>query len=220
VTAAVSKWTGMILAVSLLAVAGGGAGCRLATFSDDSRRKGIGLYEQGNYTDAAGSFQNAVRQLPTDYRSHYWLGQTYEKLGQDQRAIQSYKSARDTRLETMAGIQDVDTTGKIFEGLARTIATSTDRDAEIDILKQRAGSARHGDDLIVLARVFRNAGDPDSAIATYQQAIEKFPREQWYAKEFGLYLKSLGLNDRARQVLSAGAKIKPNDEINQALKGL
>lgn len=205
------------VAVGLLLAVGG---CELSTFSADARRKGITLYDQGNYTDAAGSFQNAVSQLPTDYLSFYWLGRTYEKLGQNQRAIQAFKAARDTRLETMAGIQDEVTEQGIFDGLARTISASATRDDEISILKQRAASAKNGDDLIVLARVFRDSGDPDSAIASYQQAVERFPRSQQYGLEFGLFLKSLGLNDRAREVLTAAAKVRPNQKVDAALKGL
>lgn len=201
-------------------VAASAGGCEIATFSRESREKGIKLYNEGNFTDAAGSFQNAVRQRPTDYLSHFWLGRTYERLGQNQRAIQSYKAARDIRLETMDGIQDVQTREAIFSGLARTIAASADRDAEIRILRERAAVARNGDDLIVLARVFRESGDADNAIKAYQEAVERFPREQRYAIEFGTYLRDLGFRERARQVLNDALRARPNPEIDELLRGL
>jgi Tfp pilus assembly protein PilF len=205
----------LLLAAPMVVTSGG---CEVATFANDARRKGIALYEQGNFTDAAGSFQNAVKQLPTDYRSFYWLGLTYEKLDQNQRAIQAFKAARDTRLETMEGTRDLEMQENIYNALARSIAASASRDDEIEILKIRSATARNGDDLIVLARVFRESGDPDSAVSTYQQAVDRYPRNQDYAVEFGKYLTTVGLKDRARQVLSAAAKVRPNSDVQAALK--
>lgn len=207
-----------VLAIAVLGMVV--AGCELATFSEDARRKGVMLYTQGNYTDAAGSFQNAIKQRPTDYQSHYLLGQSYEQLGQLQRAIQSYKAARDTQLQTMVGIQDVAMRDKILYALAGAISKSADKDTEIKILRERAAVARNGEDLITLARVFRAAGDPDSAISTYQEVVAKYPREQWYQKEYGFYLQSIGLKDRAKQVLTAASQLKPDNEIEAALKGM
>lgn len=195
-------------------------GCEVATFSEDARRKGLQLYSQNNYTDAAGSFQNAVKQRPTDYKSYYYLGQSYEKLDQLQRAIQAYKAARDVQFETLEGIQDRTMRAQILDALASTIARSGDKDREIEILRQRAAVARNGEDLMTLARVYRNSGDPDNAIATYETAVSRFPREQVYAKEYGLYLKQLGLSARAKQVLTHTASLKPDAEVTDALKGL
>jgi tetratricopeptide (TPR) repeat protein len=210
----------ILLGVVVAPLVAGLTGCEVATFSEDARRKGLALYQQNNYTDAAGSFQNAVKQRPTDYKSYYYLGQSYEKLDQLQRAIQAYKAARDVQPETLEGIQDRGMRAQILDALASAVARSGDKDREIEILKQRAAVARNGEDLVTLARVYRYAGDPDNAIATYDTAMSRFPREQVYAKEYGLYLKSLGLNSRARQVLTHTAAIKPDAEVNEALKGL
>lgn len=203
--------------VGLLAFA---AGCELFTFADDARRKGLMLYNQGNYTDAAGSFQNAVKQKPTDYLSHFHLGQSYEQLGQQQRAIQSFKAARDTQMETGEGIRDTAMRQKILDALAGAIAKTSDREREIEILRQRAATARNGEDLIVIARTLRAAGDPDNAIVAYQEAITKYPREQAYFKEYGFFLRSLGLTDRARTVLEAATRLRIDPEVNEALRGL
>lgn len=196
------------------------AGCELFTFSREARERGIKLYNEGNFTDAAGSFQNAVRQRPTDYLSHFWLGRTYERLGQNQRAIQSYKAARDIRLETMEGIRDVETREAIFDGLARTIAASAERDLEIQRLRERAAVARDGDDFIVLARIYRASGDADNAMAAYQEAVERYRREQRYALEFAGYLRDLGFRERARQVLTEAARVRPNPDIDALLRTL
>lgn len=195
------SWTYMKLRVAALALIGLSlTGCEWATFSGDATRKGNQLYAQGNYVDAAGSYQNAVRQLPTNYRAHYMLGMSYEQMGQTQKAIAAYKSGRDTRWETMAGIQDVKTADQVFDGLARTIAKTSDKDIEINLLKEHAAKARNGDDYIILARIFKNAGDPDNAVMAYNDAVTKYPKEKWYAEEYAKYLDSLGLASRATDV--------------------
>lgn len=196
------------------------AGCQFATYSDDARRKGQELYKQGLYTDAAGAFQNATQQVQTDYLSHYYLGQTYEKLGDTQRAIQSYKSARDTRLQTVQGIQDDATRDKIYEGLAGAISHSSSKDAEIEILRNRAIAARNGDDLVVLAKLFAASGDPDSAMQTYDELLKKYPRDGWYAKEYGLYLARIGMKAKAKGVLIEAESLHRDNEVEAALKGL
>lgn len=210
----------IFVAASLVATLVGVSGCELTTYADDARRKGLQLYQQGAYSDAAGSFQNAVKQRATDYESFYYLGQTYEKLGQLQRAIQSYKSARDVRKETLKGIQDTYLGSKIIDSLASTIAQSADRDREIEILRQRASTNRNGEDLITIARVFKYAGDPDSALATFEEAVAKYPGEPAYAKEYGLYLGTVGLKDKARAVLTSSDRLRSDPEVQQALKGL
>lgn len=206
------------VAVSLAGLAT--SGCELSTFSEDARRKGLQMYNQGNYTDAAGSFQNAVKQRPTDYQSQYYLGQSYEKLDQMQRAIQCYKSARDTQLQTTEGIQDKAFRDKILDALAMAIGKAGNREQEVELLRARSATSRNGEDLVEIARVFKFGGDPDSAIATYDEAIAKYPREHAILKEYGFYLQSLGLKDKAREVLTAATKIRLDRDVDKALKDL
>src|SRR3954465_14626568 len=66
------------LSALLVAPLIGSGGCAdMVTFSKDSRQKGIQQYAEGNYQDAAGSFQNAIRQDPRDFRSHFYLAESY-----------------------------------------------------------------------------------------------------------------------------------------------
>jgi Tfp pilus assembly protein PilF len=59
-------------------------GCQqeIISHNPQSRAQGISDFEQGNYADAAGSFRNALRSDPRDYRSAYYLAQCYENLKQ------------------------------------------------------------------------------------------------------------------------------------------
>ena len=79
----------------LVAVSSTMVGCatEVVTFSKSNRERGVQLYQDGEYGEAAGAFRHALRQNPRDYKSHFYLAQTYEKMGQQQQAIQSYKTA-------------------------------------------------------------------------------------------------------------------------------
>src|SRR5437764_84264 len=51
------------------------AGCaENITFAKDAKKKGFQQLNDNDYADAAGSFQNAVRQQPGDYEAHFYLG--------------------------------------------------------------------------------------------------------------------------------------------------
>ena len=63
------------------------------TYSQEYRAKGIEYYQQGDYTDAASAFRNAVHQQPPDYTSHYYLGACLA-----QRAITSRPSSNIRRV--------------------------------------------------------------------------------------------------------------------------
>jgi len=48
------------------------------TTTRDSQNRGLALYSDGNYADAAGAFRNTVRANPKDYQSLFYLGQSQE----------------------------------------------------------------------------------------------------------------------------------------------
>jgi tetratricopeptide (TPR) repeat protein len=204
------------------------SGCESYTFADDARREGMRLYDQKQYVDAAGSFLNAVKQQPADYKSHYMLGESYAKLGQPQRAIQAYKSALDTQLTTLAGKSDTETRSKIIDGLAGQIALAGDRQDEITALKAVANpttgsvpAARQGEALVIIARVYKFSGDHDNAIATYDTLTNRFPGNFEYLKEFGLYLHNLNLDTRAAATLRQAQSIRMDDHtVNDTLGAL
>ncbi len=209
----------LLATASLVLAASTLAGCaEYATHADEARRKGLALYEQEQYLDAAGSFQNAVRQRPRDWQSHYYLGLSYEQVGQLQRAIQAYKSSLDTQAIDPKGRYDTAFRNRAMDALARAIAKTNDTAAEIKLLQERIVSADKPEPSIILARLYRNIGDIDSAIATYQAAHTQYPRDFQTAKEYGLYLESLGLTSQAGGPLSAANSLQPFDtEVSAAL---
>ncbi len=91
----------VLLAGLSLGMSGGCAD--VITYAKDARRDGLSNMREGNYVDAAGSFRNAVRQDPRDYKSYYYLGQCYDRMASTHQAIGSYRSGLDVMNVTLEG---------------------------------------------------------------------------------------------------------------------
>src|SRR5439155_17297520 len=107
------------------------AGCQqeIISHAPQARAEGVKAYEQGQYADAAGSFRNAIRSDPRDYKSQFYLGQSYEQMRQYQQAIQAYKASLDAQPLTLAGKEDQTQRLKTIDALASVISKSDQRDA-------------------------------------------------------------------------------------------
>lgn len=189
------------------------AGCAdINTSEKYSRDTGLKLYRQGNYAEAAGAFRNAARQEPRDYKSHYYLGQSYEAMQQYQQAIQAYKSSLDTMQVTLTGRADDAFRLQVLDGLASAIGKSSDRNIEIDLLEKQAAGKPTAQDHFLLAKIYRYGGDPDLAIQHYRTAA-RLRRDDFYIqKEFGLYLEQLGQSQEAADPLSRAYALDTKDE--------
>src|SRR5260221_2082256 len=90
-----------LLAVPLL---GGCSG--FFTKAEDPQVAGLRLYQEKNYTEAAGAFRNAVRKDPRDYKSHYYMAVALDADGRYQEAIEAYRTALDVQNVTYVGQDD------------------------------------------------------------------------------------------------------------------
>lgn len=197
----------------------GVVGCAdVVTYSRDAQREGLKLYKQGNYADAAGAFRNSVRQNPRSYEGYYYLGASYEQLGQFEQSIAAYKTARQTINLTVEGRSDDEFRNRILTGLASAIAKSDQRDFETNAL-QREAQDRGGESWFLLAKVYAYRGDADSAIDAYNRAALLDPNNFIVAKDYGLYLERLGLNQRAEAPLRRAYSLDNQDkEVSDALR--
>src|SRR5688572_32765209 len=84
------------------------AGCQQEIISRNPQSRAAGMrdFNEGNYADAAGSFKDAIRSDPRDYKSQYYLAQCYENLKQYQQATQAYKASIDAQPRTLGGRED------------------------------------------------------------------------------------------------------------------
>jgi len=223
----------LITALAALAGTTGLVGCQgtdlssavtnvLVPANEQSREKGVTLYNAGDYADAAGAFNNAVRQDPRDYQSHYYLGRSYEAMGSYQQSIQSYHTSLLVMQNSMSGKDDGTFRQKVLDGLASAIAKSEDHMASTASLRQKANPT--AEDQFVLAKVLRIHGDPDSAVQAYADAARLDPTSLPIAREYGLYLDQLNQIQQAKPQLIRAYQLsrrlnKPEDEqINAALR--
>jgi len=186
-----------------------------------ARAEGVKAYEEGQYADAAGSFRNAIRSDPRDYRSQFYLGQSYEQMRQYQQAIQAYKASLDAQPLTLAGKEDQSQRLKTIDALASVISKSDQRDSEINAIDQRAKTGNNAQDYLLLGKIYANRGDADSAIDAYNRAFVINPQDFTIAKVYGLYLAQIGQNQRAAQALRKAYTLNQNDDqVNEALRRL
>lgn len=207
--------------VSLLLLAGAVVcGCTtdqpLVTNPRGARIEGVELYNRGDYYNATGAFRNAVHQDPRDYRGHYYLGLTYERMGNLQQAIQSYKSALKVMRETPAGREDADFRQIIMNTLASSIVRHDSNMLEQELLSTLAAdssrSARErAENYFLLAKTERYRGDADSALLAYFKGSELDAEDFWLQKEAGLYMLQMGKNNQAVKPIQRASKINSRD---------
>jgi Tfp pilus assembly protein PilF len=202
---------GAALAASAFAL----AGCAEVTASSKhSREQGQKLYGEGEYVDASGAFRKAVREDPTDYRSWYWLGQSYDKSQSYHQAMQAYRTALDVRKRTAPGREDEAMRVKIIDALGRSIAAGNDR-----TFTEAKGRQVTGEEKYVEAKAFEYLGDADSAIDSYRQAVRLDSKDFAIAKDFGLYLEKVqGMRDPAVKQLKRAYQL--NDKDPQVIAAL
>ncbi|HEX8524748.1 MAG TPA: tetratricopeptide repeat protein, partial [Tepidisphaeraceae bacterium] len=187
----------------------------------ESRRQGIQQIAENNYAEAAGSFRNAARQDPRDYRSLYYLGTCYEKTNQYHQAIEAYKSSLDAQTRTLAGQEDEAGRLRTMDALASLVGKADSRDGEVNLIEQKAKTGNSSRDWYLLAKIYRYRGDADSSNDAYNRAVIRDPKDFSLIKEYGLYLVQLGQNDRAQRPLRKAYTMKPDDvEVLTALRNI
>ena len=191
------------------------AGCAEVTASSKhSREQGQKLYTEGEYVDASGAFRKAVREDPTDYRSWYWLGQSYDKSQSYHQAMQAYRTALDVRKRTAPGREDEAMRVKIIDALGRSIAAGNDR-----TFTEAKGRQATAEEKYIEAKAFEYLGDADSAIDAYQQAARLDNKDFAIVKDYALYLEKVqGMRDPAVKQLKRAYQM--NDKDPQVIAAL
>ena len=209
-----------MLAASI-AIVSIGAGCaELLTYSNQSNEKGEKLLVAGRYEEAAGAFANATQQNPQHYVAFYNLGQSYEKMGRDQQALQAYGTGLEVMTTSETGERDLAFRGKLVDALANCVANSESRDAEIASLRNKADRSGTPVDWYVLAKTYAALGDADNAFDAYDRALlASQSTDSQVAKNYGLYLIQVNQTKRAEVVLRKAYQLNQTDvEVNAALR--
>jgi Tfp pilus assembly protein PilF len=198
------------------------SGCQSSTLlssPSDSRREGEQLYREGSYGEAAGSFKTAIRRNPRDYKSQYYLAQSYEQMGQNQQAIAAYKSSLDTAKLTLEGQENKQFRLMTLDGLAGVIARNDPQDIELNTIEEKARSGQSAENWFVVAKVYRLRGDIDSAVDAYNRAALMDSKDFYIIKEYGLFLEQIGQAPKAMQSLRKAYALNSQDpEVIAALR--
>jgi len=217
-----TRFTACSVLLSSLAIAGlGCAGSETLTYSKETARQGMTLYQDGDYVDASAAFSSATRQNPRDYPSYYYLGACYQAMGSVQQSISAYRSCLEIMPMTLEGKQDLAMRYKTMDALAMVIAKSATCNDEITAMERKCDGKASVDDQWMLAKIYRYSGDADAAVEAYNKAVLIDPTRFEITKEAGLYEAVLGQNDRAAFTLKKAYAVKPDDEqVNEALHRL
>jgi tetratricopeptide (TPR) repeat protein len=198
-----------------------GCGTDMLTYAQDSKRAGIGEYNDGNYADAVGSFRNAVRQDPRDAECEYWLGLSYEQTANYEEAINAYRTSLALMPEPGSARFNGQLHDKAFDRLARVIAEHDQSNSEVDLLTQTADAQKSSIDYWLLGRIFRYRGDADTSMDDYHRSIQFDPDNFAVQKELGLYLTQLGQMQEAAAVLRDAYRLNQyDDQVNDALRSV
>jgi Tfp pilus assembly protein PilF len=198
-------------------------GCAdVITYANRSREEGLRLHRQDAHADAAGAFRNAIRQDPRDYRSHYYLGVCYDKLGEHQQAFAQYRTALDVIRHTMEGRIDEEFRLIILDTYAQSIATYDIREVELTAAEDRARSGQNAEAWFLLGKIYRLKGDADSSLTAYRNAARWDVENFHIRKDVGLYLlEPLNNRDESAYFLRQAYHLNPNDDaVNAALAKL
>lgn len=198
------------------------AGCtsEVISYNREFRENGFGQYNRQDYLNAAQSFKEALRDEPGDYVSRYYLGNCYQFIGKNQQAIEEYRTTLQVMSTTsLEGRGDADTRQKVLNAYATALAKESERSA--DLTRLEAQKPRTAENDLILARVYRQVGDPDLALARYQEAEQLEATNPAIAKEHGLYLEFLGQTARADAELRKAYGMNTHDEeVAAALRRL
>src|SRR2546421_3144317 len=201
------------VAASLLAaplLLGGCSG--FLTKFEEPQAQGLRLYQEKNYTEAAGAFRNAIRKDPRDYKSHYYLAVACDAEQRYQESIEAYRASLDIMKITYDGQDDVKFRQKALDGLAITVAKSDPHDTQINAFEKQAKTSRKAEDFFLLAKIFRYRQDADMALENYNHAALLDNKNFAILKEYGLYLLQLNQSPRALSTLSQAYRVNDKDE--------
>lgn len=198
-----------LAAAALLTAGLAGCGSEVISYNRAFRERGTEQYSHADYSAAASSFSNAVRQEPGDYTSRYYLGQCEEKMNKLQQAIQEYKTTLVVMDHSLEGRGDRAFRSKVVNSLGDAIAREPEKSGDLTLLEQQPRTAENA---FLLAKIYRQAGDADNAITRFEQAQQIDPENPQIAKEYGLYLEQLGQTQRAETELRRAYTLNSKDE--------
>src|SRR5436305_1446875 len=115
--------------LSVAALLYSASGCaEVMTNTRVERERGIKLYNEGQYADAAGSFRETIRHNPADVQTHFYLAQSLDHLGAYEQAIQQYRTTLRIMENSLEGQENRPMRLQALELLATAVSKAQDHD--------------------------------------------------------------------------------------------
>jgi tetratricopeptide (TPR) repeat protein len=176
------------------------------------RERGIKLYNEGQYADAAGSFRETIRHNPADVQTHYYLAQSLDHLGAYEQAIQQYRTTLGIMEKSLEGQENRALRLTALEQLATAVSKAQDRDPTTAMLHE----GKTAEDQYLRAKIESKLGDADAALEAYLRSTLLDGKDAVVHRDYGLYLAQLGQTERARLELKRAYALNPSDEQTTA----
>ena len=159
--------------------------------SDNDSKKGDQAFNNKNYEEAVKQYSEYLKYNPDDFQSMYNLGLSYEKLKQDDKALQSYEAAikmDDKNANVLMSMGQLYFHKEKFKDAAYYFDKATE-------LSPNLASAQY-----LKGRSYHQAGDTDKAMEAYNSAINinsEYGEAYLYRGALKIYLhrNSSGCND-------------------------
>lgn len=158
----------------------------------DPNKKGVTLLEKGDYQNAITEFERVLVKNPKDWQAHAYLGDTYRRLGQEDKAIDSYKKSLSYNSEAIES----------YEGLALSYADKGVKFDEAIALLNKTREIMKRDDFILnntkgiylqaLSWVYFQKGERTKAIEYFNEAYPLWQKDfQSGVNEFDPYFSEI-----------------------------
>jgi type IV pilus assembly protein PilF len=198
------KTVNSLIAISFLLL----AGCTVSGVRLNQRAQ---VYmDHGQYDRAEKLLRKALDADHENPASHYWLGKTYEAMGNTEKAIYQYDLAI-----RFAPAMDA-------AQLALVEIYHKDRQEE-QSLQTTNRYLRHkndtADNIIIIARHFSDQGMDGQAVLAFKQAQEKEPYSEIPSLELAKYYRAKGQPDLEANALMRAAEINPTNADTARLLG-
>lgn len=145
----------------------------LALFEEGNR-----LYEQENYAEAAGKFEEFLRENPILFQINLNLGNCYREMGEYEKAIEFYTRILDKIKEDKGSYEGDESAARAFASIGETYIKMGDLEKASESLQQAIALFPKDEALAFnVGEIFFTQREIDKAIEYYQLAIKI--NEKW-----------------------------------------
>jgi len=183
-------------------------------------QKGIQLYQDGKYKEAAAEITQVLKQSPDDVRAHFYLGLTLLNQNQFKEAESHFLSA-----EKKPNADSRPTLDQIKVGLACAQMEQKDYDGALQNLEAaRTINSENPEVYVYRGKLELHQGNYAAALEHLQKAIKMDPKNEYAHYYAGMAYGKVGRPDKMITEFQTFMKLVPNapevPKIRSLLRGI